>query len=93
MNYAHMKEGWRVTFLEADCKTPLPKRLTFASGKFLLLLNAQGLEEDPWLLQSAGYGLDEEAFKALAKWKFSPAIYAGKPVAEHVAIEVFFRIR
>ena len=42
MNYAHMKEGWRVTFLDADCKTPLPKRLTFASSDKIVQLAKNG---------------------------------------------------
>jgi hypothetical protein len=31
LNYQFAKEGWRVTFLEADCRTSLPRKLTFQS--------------------------------------------------------------
>jgi outer membrane biosynthesis protein TonB len=43
----------------------------------------------------AGYGLDEQAFNAIKKWKFAPATSRtdGKPVAIIVPVEVTFRLR
>ena len=38
-----------------------------------------------------GYGLDEEAVKAVEKWRFKPGRSAGKPVAVEVRVEVNFR--
>ncbi|HUJ94670.1 MAG TPA: TonB family protein [Terriglobales bacterium] len=37
-----------------------------------------------------GYGLDEEAIKAVQKWKFVPATNNGVPVAVAVNLEVTF---
>ena len=31
MNFMESWNGWRVSFLEADCQTSLPTKLTFAS--------------------------------------------------------------
>jgi hypothetical protein len=30
MNFMQWRNGWRVSFTEADCKTSIPKKLTFA---------------------------------------------------------------
>jgi len=31
MNFMERRNSWRVSFLKADCQTPLPRKLTFAS--------------------------------------------------------------
>jgi TonB family protein len=38
-----------------------------------------------------GYGLDEEAIKALKKWKFKPGKGSGKPAPVQISVEVNFR--
>lgn len=43
--------------------------------------------------RSLGYGLDEEAIKAVKKWRFEPARKDGEPVPVFVSIEVNFRLR
>jgi len=42
--------------------------------------------------QPLGYGLDARAAEALAKWKFTPAKLAGKPVAAYVLIRPEFAV-
>lgn len=42
------------------------------------------------LSQGLGYGLDEEAIRAVKKWKFAPATKDGQPVAVEITIEVNF---
>ncbi len=37
-------------------------------------------------------GLDEEATKALGKWRFRPATKEGKPVSVHANVEINFRL-
>ncbi|MGC4053338.1 MAG: energy transducer TonB [Paludibaculum sp.] len=37
-------------------------------------------------------GLDEEAAKALSKWRFRPAMKQGKPVAVRAKVEINFRL-
>lgn len=39
------------------------------------------------------FGLDEEAIKAVRRWRFDPAKLAGKPVTVRVPVEVSFRLR
>ena len=33
MNYMESRQGWYVSFLEADCQTALPRKLRFASAE------------------------------------------------------------
>jgi len=42
--------------------------------------------------QRLGYGLDEEAIRAVKKWKFAPATKDGQPVAVEITIEVNFHV-
>lgn len=45
MHYQQAKEGWRVTFLEQDLKTPLKRRFVFqASEKVIDLAKRGGAE-------------------------------------------------
>jgi TonB family protein len=44
------------------------------------------------VLRSLGFGLDEEAMKALTRWKFAPAKKDGRPVVAEVQINVTFRL-
>jgi protein TonB len=39
------------------------------------------------------YGLDDEAIKALKKWRFKPGTKDGKPVAVTVSVEMSFTLR
>jgi TonB family protein len=39
-----------------------------------------------------GYGLDEQAVQALEKWRFTPAMRDGKPVASAVVLQMDFAI-
>jgi TonB family protein len=39
------------------------------------------------------FGLDEEAIRAAAQWRFRPGMRAGQPVPVLVTIEIVFSIR
>ncbi len=39
------------------------------------------------------YGLDEEAVKALKKWRFRPGTRLGKPVPVLIVVEMTFSLR
>ncbi len=54
-----------------------------------------GVNGDPSrisVVQSLGMGLDEEAVKAVEKWKFEPATYQGRAVPVAITIEINFRL-
>jgi TonB family protein len=57
-----------------------------------LAVGTDGLPRDIRVQQSLGYGLDEEAIKAVKKWKFLPARMGGQPVCVTIAVEVDFHL-
>ena len=57
-----------------------------------LTVDEQGRPEDLQLVKRQGYGLDQAALDAVAKYKFTPATLKGIPVPVLVNIEVNFRI-
>jgi len=55
------------------------------------VIGIDGLPSHIRVVRPLGHGLDEEAVKALNKWKFKPARSAGKPVPFKANIEMTFR--
>ncbi len=62
--------------------TVIVKALVGRDGRVVDMRLAQGVE-----------GLDEAALSAVRKWRFSPAQYAGKPVAVWVVVPVKFSLK
>lgn len=58
----------------------------------LLVVGADGRTYNIHVGQSLGYGLDEEAIKAVSRWRFKPAMYNGQPVATQIAVQVDFHL-
>jgi len=57
------------------------------------LVNELGAPTDIRIEKSLGYGLDENAVRAVSQYRFQPATDRdGKPVAVRIAIEVSFRL-
>jgi TonB family protein len=56
------------------------------------VVDTNGAAHDISVARPLGYGLEEEAIKALKKWKFKPAESLGKPVPVQIRIEVAFRL-
>jgi TonB family protein len=50
-----------------------------------------GHVEDVWLGQPLGFGLDEEAFKAVRQYVFNPTKYKGRPVGTIIKVVVSFQ--
>jgi TonB family protein len=80
-------------------KSPDPKYSKEARKKKIegitvlwLIVGADGLPRDIRVARSVGYGLDEEAIKAVKKWRFEPSTMDGKPVAVMINVEVSFRL-
>jgi periplasmic protein TonB len=53
-------------------------------------VGVDGRAHDIKVVHALGYGLDENAVKALSKWKFKPAQLNGKPIAWNITIETEF---
>ena len=49
-------------------------------------------DNDIRVVRTLGFGLDEEAIKAVKKWTFEPARKDGQPVAVQVNVEVNFKL-
>ncbi|HEV7221010.1 MAG: energy transducer TonB [Terriglobales bacterium] len=57
-----------------------------------LVVGTDGLPRDIRVQRSVGYGLDEEAVKAVRKWRFAPALMDGKAVAVNQDVFVEFHL-
>ena len=57
-----------------------------------LIVDAHGMPENPRLVKSAGYGLDEKAIDAVNLYRFHPAMKNGMPVPVMITVEVNFRL-
>jgi len=56
------------------------------------IIGPDGRPRDLRVARSLGMGLDQKALEAVTKWRFSPAMKDGQPVAVQVNIEVSFRL-
>jgi protein TonB len=52
----------------------------------------EGIAENIEVVKSLDSGLDEQAIKAVGKWRFKPAMKDGKPVRVLVTVEVLFKL-
>ena len=57
-----------------------------------LKVDTDGVPQHIRVVRSLGYGLDEEAIKAVKEWRFKPATYGGTPIATQVNVVVDFRL-
>jgi TonB family protein len=57
-----------------------------------VIVGPDGRPRDIRVQRSLGMGLDEKAVEAVQKWKFTPAMKDGQPVAVQLNIEVSFRL-
>lgn len=57
-----------------------------------LIVDVNGLPQNPKVVQSVGYGLDESAIKAIKTYRFKPSMKDGHPVAVQMRIQVNFRL-
>lgn len=58
-----------------------------------LIVDAYGVPQNPRVVKSIGYGLDEAALEAVKAYRFRPATKDGHPVAVLMSIEVNFRLQ
>jgi len=55
-----------------------------------LIVDREGKPQNVHIVQPLGQGLDENAVKAIQKYRFEPAMYQGKPVSVEIKIEARF---
>lgn len=55
-----------------------------------LIVDAQGKPQNPRVVRSLGFGLDEKAIEAAMKYRFKPAMKAGVPVPVLITVQVNF---
>ena len=55
-------------------------------------VDTDGSTTDLWIIRPFGYGLDQQAAKAVRQYQFNPATCAGEPVASSLQVEVNFQI-
>src|SRR5438105_7443516 len=56
-----------------------------------MIVGPDGRPHDIKVKQGLGYGLDEQAIKAVQKWRFKPARKGKQPVAVQINVQVNFR--
>ena len=69
-------------------------RITRLDGKVLLriVVGTDGDVVSCKVIRGLGFGLDEQACRAVLKWKFSPGLKDGVPVPVSASVEVSFRL-
>lgn len=69
------------------------KTAKIAGTEFVtVVIGTDGLAHDISITKGLGYGLDEQAIKALTQWHFQPGTLNGEPVAVRANIEINFRL-
>jgi periplasmic protein TonB len=56
------------------------------------VIDAEGRPRELRIARPLGMGLDEKATEAVSRWRFTPALKDGRPVAVQIGIEVVFRL-
>jgi len=64
----------------------------YAEVVLLFYVSKEGKVGEVWVARPVGYGLDENAAKAVSQYLFSPAIYDQKPVGTMQTIQVTFQM-
>jgi TonB family protein len=57
-----------------------------------MVVDAQGVPHRISVARPLGYGLDERAVDAVTKWRFTPGMRDGKPVATGVVVQIDFAV-
>lgn len=77
---------------EAHYSSKARKKKINGYVSLVVIVAKDGLPHDIQVARGLGYGLDEEAVKAVRKWKFAPATFDGVPVPVRLHVDVSFRI-
>jgi protein TonB len=67
------------------------KKKVSGNVEVYLIVDEQGFPQSVRVVRSVGYGLDEEAVKAVSQYRFAPATREGVPVKVDMYIDVNFQ--
>jgi TonB family protein len=73
---------------EPECSKEARKAKINGAVVLTVVVGTDGLAHDISVVRSVGYGLDEEAIKAVKKWRFKPGRGSGKPAPVQIRVEV-----
>jgi TonB family protein len=82
----------QINFVPAEFSEEARKAKFQGTVLISIIVDAQGMPQNPRVIRAAGMGLDEKALEAVMKYRFKPAMKNGKPVAAPSNIEINFRL-
>lgn len=93
----HRPEHWDAhpgVLSKAEPEYTSAARAKHVSGNISLslIVDESGKAKDIEVTAPLGFGLDENAIKAVKKWKFSPAVSKGLPIRTYATVYVSFRL-
>jgi TonB family protein len=77
-------------YSDPECSTEARKAKISGTVVLTVVVGTDGLAHNISVVRSVGYGLDEEAIKAVKKWRFKPGQGSGKPAPVQMAVESAF---
>ncbi len=75
---------------DPECSKEAPEAKINGTVVLAVVVGADGRLHDISVVAPVGYGLDEEAVKAVKKWRFKPGKSSGKPVCILIRVEAAF---
>jgi TonB family protein len=81
-----------LNFVEAEFSDEARRKHIEGVCLVTLIVDTHGNPVNLRVVRALGYGLDEEALKAVRKYHFKPAMKAGVPVPVMITVEVNFRL-
>ena len=85
-------QGAHPIYSTAPRFTDVAREFHFNGTAYLwLIVDEEGRPAEIYVVSPVGYGLDDEAVKALAQWRFVPAMLNGKPSRSQVTVDVNFK--
>jgi TonB family protein len=90
-----MKFVWALTWLACEAG----RQAAYKSGStsigtvaLSLIVDSKGRAENVMVVRPLGFGLDDQAVKAIRTWRFKPAMKDDTPVPVYATIEVNFNL-
>lgn len=88
-----VKPPRRISGSEPEYDDKSRKEKTSGTVVLSLIVTKDGRATDIKIVNSLTSRLDEQAIKAVSKWRFEPATKDGEPVAVRISVEATFHVR